>query len=64
MCYSFYSIDNNYRDVILCTGLANSSNETVFNFILQQLNKSILPLEQNELAKSLGCIKNATYVSL
>ncbi|KAL1501644.1 hypothetical protein ABEB36_006938 [Hypothenemus hampei] len=56
------SIDNNYRDVILCTRLATSNTAIKdYAFLVNKLNTSNLPLEQTDIAKSLGCF-NGTPV--
>ncbi|XP_066249424.1 aminopeptidase N-like isoform X2 [Euwallacea similis] len=53
------NINNNYRDVILCTGLANSKNVFEdYKFLLDTLDRSNLPGEQNDLVGGLTCVKN------
>ncbi|XP_066149975.1 aminopeptidase N-like [Euwallacea fornicatus] len=58
------NINNNYRDVILCTGLANSANASSdYKFLLDKLDQSNLPGEQNDLAKALTCVKDKNLIS-
>ncbi|KAL1501645.1 hypothetical protein ABEB36_006939 [Hypothenemus hampei] len=56
--------DNNFRDVVLCSRFATTkfaSND--YEYLVSRLNSSILPLEQNDIAKALSCLPDDDVVS-